>query len=90
MPDLSEISARLAEIQDPQIIERLFDEILTPTEKKALSLRWQLMKQLKAGIPQRKIAEDLGISLCKITRGSKIIRDPESITNRLLSGESIS
>lgn len=85
MPELTELATRLAEINDPEIMERFFDEILTPAEKKALSLRWRLMKLLKDGVPQRKIASDLGISLCKITRGSKIIKDSESITNKILN-----
>ena len=85
MPELTELASRLTEINDPEIMERFFDEILTPAEKKALSLRWRLMKLLKDGVPQRKIASDLGISLCKITRGSKIIKDSESITNKILN-----
>jgi TrpR family trp operon transcriptional repressor len=39
---------------------------------------------LHAGKTQREIAHDLGISLCKITRGSKILKDPESQMNTIL------
>lgn len=66
-------------------MRQFFDEILTTSEARALALRWLLLQKLKAGVPQRKIAADLGISLCKITRGSKILKDRQSITKRLLS-----
>ena len=66
-------------------MRQFFDEILTTSEACALALRWLLLQKLKAGVPQRKIAADLGISLCKITRGSKILKDNQSITRRLLA-----
>lgn len=84
MTELSELSAHLASLDDMKVIERFFDEIMTPAEKKALALRWELMKLLKEGVSQRRIAAELGISLCKITRGSRIIKDPDSVTNMLL------
>jgi TrpR family trp operon transcriptional repressor len=42
------------------------------------------MKMLKAGIPQRKIASELGISLCKITRGAKVLKDPDAVANQYI------
>jgi TrpR family trp operon transcriptional repressor len=65
-------------------MRRFLEEILTPAERKDLALRWQLMQMLQAGVSQRKIASDLGISLCKITRGAKILKDPASVTKRYL------
>ncbi len=71
-------------IQDPQDMLAFFKEIFTPAERKDFSLRWELMKMLKQGYSQRDIASALGISLCKITRGAKIIQNPKSTTNRIL------
>jgi hypothetical protein len=34
-------------------------------------LRWKLLKDLHAGMTQRKIAEKYGISLCKNNKGIK-------------------
>lgn len=65
-------------------MERFFEEIFTPAERRDLSLRWKLMRLLKQGIAQRQIASELGVSLCKITRGAGVLRDEESISNRLL------
>ncbi len=33
------------------------------------------MKQLKAGIPQAKIAKDLGVGIATVTRGSRQLRE---------------
>lgn len=85
MPDLNEMAGYIAEMTETETVENFLDEILTPAEKNALALRWQLMKKLKQGVPQRQIASELGISLCKITRGSKILKNENSITNKLLT-----
>ncbi len=65
-------------------LEHFFDEILTPAELSDLSLRWKLLKDLHAGMTQRKIAEKYGISLCKITRGSKVLKKNGSIALKVL------
>lgn len=60
------------------------EEVLTPAERRDLGLRWELMWQLKKGIPQRQIAKNLGISLCKITRGAKILKQDNCISKEYL------
>lgn len=78
----------LCDIVDLDQMESFLEEILTPAERRDLALRWDLMKKLKAGVPQRQIAADLGISLCKITRGAKILRQSKSVSKSYLdSGE---
>jgi TrpR family trp operon transcriptional repressor len=66
-------------------MDRLLREVLTSAERRDLALRWELMRRLVAGESQRKIAQELGISLCKITRGSRVIRTRGSVCRRLLS-----
>lgn len=85
MTELKEISRILAEISSPDDVEKFLYEILTDNERRDLSLRWGLMKKLYKGVPQRSIASELGISLCRITRGSKILKSADSITAKLLS-----
>lgn len=60
------------------------EEILTSTERHDLGLRWELMKQLREGKTQRAIAQDLHVSLCKVTRGNKILKKKDSVSGRLL------
>ena len=69
---------------DPQEMEVLFREIFTPNEIGTLTLRWQLLKDLYEGKTQRKIAAEHKISLCKITRGSKILKTRGSYLKKVL------
>jgi len=80
--DLISIFAKTTSVHD---MKRLFNDIFTPNEQKDFILRWQLMNELYQGVPQRKIASEHKISLCKITRGSKILKDKESIAKQILS-----
>jgi TrpR family trp operon transcriptional repressor len=45
--------------------------ILTSKELSELSTRLKIVKMLKQGIPQHKIAETLGVGVATVTRGSK-------------------
>jgi TrpR family transcriptional regulator, trp operon repressor len=83
--DTDSIAEVFAGITDGKMMQRFFDEIFTEAEKKDIALRWRLLQMLRSNVPQRKIASELGISLCKITRGAKLIKDRTSITNMLLS-----
>lgn len=82
---LQDLTTKMAGITDPVTMHRLLEELLTPTECRDLSLRWRLLEHLKLGVPQRRIAKDLGISLCKITRGSSVLKKSGSICAKLLS-----
>lgn len=77
----------LAGMTDPSEMEKFLREILTEKEISDLRLRWQLLKELHAGDPQRKIAAKHGISLCKITRGSRILKAEDSICASILKKE---
>lgn len=78
----------LCRIRTPEEMERFLTEILTAAEFHDLALRWELMRRLASGVPQRQIASDLKISLCKITRGSKILKNPDSVSNHYLKRSS--
>ena len=64
-----------------------FEEMFTPGELADLDLRWKLLKDLHGGMTQRKIAEKYGISLCKITRGSKILKNDNSVALKILDDQ---
>ncbi len=86
--DLREIANALAAINDPTDIRQFFAEILTPRERSDLASRWRLMKLLLAGRTQRSIAAELGLSLCKITRGSRELKHENSICRKLILKDS--
>ncbi len=74
----------LTGIKDPVLMRKFIREILTPKEIDDFSLRWQLVKELYRGDTQRAIAARHHISLCKITRGSKILKKKNSVTRSIL------
>ena len=84
MSELKKLSAILVKLNSAEEIHRLLRELLTDSECKDLNLRWKLMEMLEAGQTQRDIASQLHISLCKITRGAKILKAPHSISKKLI------
>ncbi|HLD27590.1 MAG TPA: YerC/YecD family TrpR-related protein [Patescibacteria group bacterium] len=58
-------------LKSEQEAEKLLKDILTPQELASIAERWQLVKMLAQKVPQRDIKKALGISISKITRGSK-------------------
>ena len=84
---LREICNSVNQLPDVEQIEAFFKEILSEKELEDIQLRWELMKKLKEGESQRNIAKELHVSLCKITRGAKILKQPDGIINKILSVE---
>ena len=86
---MNEALVRFAEavvlVTDPRELEAFLSELLTPTELHDLVLRWELLELLEQGVSQRKVAAKLGISLCKITRGAKILKRSGSVAARVLA-----
>ena len=85
MNGVDEVARVLARIEDPKLILDFLNCILTPYELEEVSGRWELVKLLNQGVSQRKIAERLGMSLCKITRGSRELKKNGSAFKRVLS-----
>jgi TrpR family trp operon transcriptional repressor len=84
MPRTHEIIDVFTKVTDTKMMRRFFNEIFTPAEIQDIALRWRLMKMLHEGNTQRDIAQRLGISLCKITRGSKVLKARNSISKKIL------
>ncbi len=82
---LDAVSEVLVSITSAEEMRCFLKELLTPGEVRDITLRWRLLEQLAAGVTQRKIAEELRISLCKITRGSKILKQKGAVTARVLN-----
>ncbi|MFA5272969.1 MAG: Trp family transcriptional regulator [Candidatus Peribacter sp.] len=69
-----ELYKLIVALEDEKEAEALLKDILTPQELATLAGRWQEVQLLAKGIPQRDIAEILGISISKITRGSRALQ----------------
>jgi TrpR family trp operon transcriptional repressor len=74
----------LGKTRDPELIEDFLRSLLTASEVDEISKRWALVKDLARGVPQREIAGTLGLSLCKITRGSRELKKENSAFRRML------
>ncbi|MCD6376754.1 MAG: hypothetical protein J7L94_14595 [Caldisericaceae bacterium] len=83
--NLLEICQYLANSNNAKTIYKFLESLLTPKELQTLSSRWQIVKLLDQGVPQRKIAKDLHLSLCKITRGSKELKKRNSILKKAVN-----
>jgi TrpR family trp operon transcriptional repressor len=82
--NLQELADLFHQCGDPELVARFLRELLTPSEAADLANRWELVKRLEAGQSQRSIAAELGLSLCKITRGSRELKKPASAFRTLL------
>jgi TrpR family trp operon transcriptional repressor len=77
-PEIDELSVIFARTGDERQIAAYFRALFTPKELSALASRWALVKALREKEPQREIAKALGVSLCKITRGSRELKKENS------------
>lgn len=59
-------------------MEKLLHNLLTPSELSEISKRLQIFKLLEAGMPQRQIAETLGVGIATVTRGSRARKGDEA------------
>ena len=67
-----ELSTRLAKVGE---LAEFYDLFLTLEEKKDLALRLLLVRALlDEELTQREIAQELGVSIAKITRGSNALK----------------
>ena len=61
-----------------------FSNLFTKPELKDFANRWLLVKEIDKGTTQRVIARRFNMSLCKITRGAKVLHDPDSAFVKML------
>ena len=79
------IFAILTKLKTEKEIETFFSEIFTKNELDTLSKRWRIMELLALGDTQRDIAQKLNVSLCKVTRGAKILKNDNAISTKYLN-----
>lgn len=71
----AELVEILTGIKNKKIMLDFLADLLTPAELNDVITRWQIIKQLNAGVHQRDIANNLKVSIAKITRGSRELLD---------------
>lgn len=70
----NELIQEFMKIKDRRIMENFLSGLLTQSELKEIPMRVQIVKKLKNSIPQQKIAEELGVGIATVTRGSNEIK----------------
>lgn len=64
----------LCAIDDPKEAKMLLEDLLTPNELESVAERWQEIQLLAKGTTQREVTKKLGISISKVTRGSRMLQ----------------
>ena len=78
------LTSLLCSITDTDEMNALLEDLLTPREMIDIIQRYLLMDDLYQGISQRDIATKRKMSLCKITRGSRMLKKKDGYMRKLL------
>ena len=70
----TELSRILTSLTDEKQMGKLLQGFLTPQELEDLVLRWEIIKLLHKGIPQREIAKELGVAIGTVSRGARELK----------------
>ncbi len=81
---LDELALALARTNDEFLVREFLKSILTSREVEEVATRWALVRLIDRGVSQRGVARTLGLSLCKITRGSKELKKRDSPFRRMV------
>ena len=84
MDSIKEISKAINNLKSDSKVYNFLLEILTESEVETLSKRWRIVNMLMQGKSQREISKELKVSLCKVTRGAKILKSKNSVTKEII------
>ena len=75
MDNFKDFITTVSHIQDKQLLDDFLRGITTAKERAELSQRLEITKRLLDGQPHHKIAQELGVGVATVTRGSKELAD---------------
>ncbi len=84
---LRELAEALVQINDAKLAEDFLSNILTPPEKEEIARRLQIVKMLMKGVPQREVAEKLGVSVGTVSRGARELKYGAKGFEKILSND---
>lgn len=64
----------LAHLDDPEAIERLLEDLLTPAELDSVRERWGIVTRIADGRTQRAVRDELGVAIATVSRGAQQLR----------------
>ncbi|BDD86858.1 Trp family transcriptional regulator [Desulfofustis limnaeus] len=71
---ISHLVNHLLSRSTPEEMESALRDLLTDSELLEVANRLQIFEMLQQGVPQRRIADILGVGIATVTRGSKAIK----------------
>lgn len=71
---IDELATTFSSVSSSKELKELITGLFTPQEIEQLVLRLEIIKRLKKGESQRKIATDLGVGIATVTRGSRELK----------------
>lgn len=74
MSDVNKLSGIFLKIKTKVLMTNFLLGLLTPKEIEEFITRIKIIKMLKEGMPQVKIAKKLGIGVATVTRGSRELK----------------
>ena len=80
--NIEEITNFILKLNSKEEAQAFLKEMLSEAEMSALSKRWRILSMLAEGRTQRDIVNELKVSLCKVTRGSKLLKDKNSVITK--------
>jgi TrpR family trp operon transcriptional repressor len=86
--NITQICEIISKLNKSEEVKEFFSELFTESEIKDVVQRWNILKMLGKNESQRNISKALAVSLCKVTRGAKILKNDKSITRKILFDES--
>ena len=86
--NIGEITNFILKLRSREELMAFLKEMLSESEIATLSKRWRILSMLAEGRTQRDIVKELNVSLCKVTRGSKILKDKNSVIRKYFMEDS--
>lgn len=80
--NIEEITNFILKLNSQEEAQAFLKEMLSEAEMSALFKRWRILSMLAEGRTQRDIVKELKVSLCKVTRGSKLLKDKNSVITK--------
>lgn len=87
MKRMNELLDIFVKVKDRQEMKKLFEELFTPAEVKDFLLRYQIFREISDGTTQREIASRYKMSLCKVTRGARVLKRRGAFFKKLFAGK---
>lgn len=75
MTALSLLSKTLLAIENAEEMENVLTGLFTPAEIEEFAQRIKIFKMLKEKVPQRTIAQELGVGVATVSRGARELKE---------------